>query len=730
MGWDGAGGYTRQHNFSADASAGIKILALRMDTEFDDMASAITLAWARNGQNVPTQAVPMGGQRFINVGAATSVGNYMRVREFIENVPIFMQDVEASADRISVSAQYFTSVSANQAPGDGTRILVRAKSNKSSAVLYLNGHSANVEYKDGGRIASAVTSGGVYAFVYSSADSAWQLENPDAIGSRITYEVTSAETSASLTPTNFQYPPGHRYRYLSVLDGVDFHYYQRTAAEVAGSVTPSDYRYPPGDVRRYGAVGDNVTDDLTALRAAFSQFEQAGGAAVVFERGKTYYCGSFGSNTVLFSIDSVTTGGMIFGNGARIRVASTASASPIAVQFNNCRLIQVFGLRFTDDSFSQGTAAGLVCFDVRASGATDEDIGHITLHDCEANGAVMLLRVAGDSTGEASTNQANRIRNVRVRGGRTKTTFYVANLQNHGDDCDIDVHAEDCERCVFGYGITGLRFNVHIVNPRGGFAQILCKAYNRSTEGWRGDVYFESAVSSFEAVLFEFENDTQDESIRDMDFSINMRNTASGTTPVTFRAFESDGSTTRTTTTNRWDNIRLRGDWTNFSNPIAFTTRQSTEGRLILDPSLANQLASYTNLNGFVLLPSVDREVRTVTGDLTSNSITIPCSRYDGQVFELEVTVSLHDPTDGGTSAAATLTQRDIIKASNSGSGGSVSVLDTLNLFRFTRESTSITALGTVTYTASGENIVVSFSTHTHASCHARVEVKHLRGYA
>jgi hypothetical protein len=199
MGWDGAGGYSRQHNFSADASAGIKILALRMDQEMDDIASAIPIAVARNGQNAPTANLPMGGFRHVNVGAPVSVNNYMRSREFIENVPIFMQDVESSADRISVSAQYFTSVSANQAPGDGTRILVRAKSNKSSAVLYLNGHSANVEYQNGDRIASAIVSGGIYDFIYSSVDTAWKLKNPrtDTNEENVVYDHGADPTGAS-----------------------------------------------------------------------------------------------------------------------------------------------------------------------------------------------------------------------------------------------------------------------------------------------------------------------------------------------------------------------------------------------------------------------------------------------------------------------------------------------------------------------------------------------------
>jgi hypothetical protein len=44
--------------------------------------------------------------------------------------------------------------------------------------------------------------------------------------------------------------------------------YPRTAAEIAASVTPTNYAYPPGDVRRYGAVGDGSTSDTTAFTNA------------------------------------------------------------------------------------------------------------------------------------------------------------------------------------------------------------------------------------------------------------------------------------------------------------------------------------------------------------------------------------------------------------------------------------------------------------------------------
>lgn len=289
MGWDNAGGYNRQHNFSADASSGIKILALRMDQELDDFASAMTIAWARNGQNVPTTNIPMGGRTFINVGAATSVNNFMRVREFIENIPVFMQDAESSADRISVSAQYFTSVSANQAPGEGTRIFVRANSDKSSAVLYLNGHSANVEYQDGNRIGPALVSGGLYEFLFSSVDVAWKIQNPD--------------------------------------DG-------RTAAEIAAGVTPTNYQYRELDINRYGPDGTVAGDTLAFQNAVAVAGQYAYGGTV--ELGEdVYYLGAVGELPTGIHFRGVGDGTVL--------MKSTASA---------VFTVKTFDVRFSDLRFN------------------------------------------------------------------------------------------------------------------------------------------------------------------------------------------------------------------------------------------------------------------------------------------------------------------------------------------------------------------------------------------
>jgi hypothetical protein len=58
--------------------------------------------------------------------------------------------------------------------------------------------------------------------------------------------------------------------YSSYLSGADVAalIYPQTAAESSASITPTYYNYQYGDLRRYGAVGDGSTDDSTAFQKA------------------------------------------------------------------------------------------------------------------------------------------------------------------------------------------------------------------------------------------------------------------------------------------------------------------------------------------------------------------------------------------------------------------------------------------------------------------------------
>lgn len=67
--------------------------------------------------------------------------------------------------------------------------------------------------------------------------------------------------------------------------------YNRTAAEIAASVTPTNYGYPPGDVRRYGADPTGVSDSATAINNAVASMNAGGGGIVTLPAG-TFLIGS------------------------------------------------------------------------------------------------------------------------------------------------------------------------------------------------------------------------------------------------------------------------------------------------------------------------------------------------------------------------------------------------------------------------------------------------------
>jgi len=184
MGYDGAGNYTRQRNFSADQSAGIKILASAMDQELDDFASAMALPVLRNGNNTPTADLPMGGQKHTNVGGATSANNYLRVREFIGNVPVLAMDRDSETAHVSASVEFYVTVSATQAPPDGAGLLARTSVNKSaSSDMYLvtptGVHTADILLDSSTEVMAKNIRGGYHhQYIYNSARGAWDLINP------------------------------------------------------------------------------------------------------------------------------------------------------------------------------------------------------------------------------------------------------------------------------------------------------------------------------------------------------------------------------------------------------------------------------------------------------------------------------------------------------------------------------------------------------------------------
>lgn len=66
-GFDGAGNWTRSYNWVNDATAGIKILASRQDTEWANVTSGFNNTLTRDGQGKPTADIDWNGKSLTNV---------------------------------------------------------------------------------------------------------------------------------------------------------------------------------------------------------------------------------------------------------------------------------------------------------------------------------------------------------------------------------------------------------------------------------------------------------------------------------------------------------------------------------------------------------------------------------------------------------------------------------------------------------------------------------------
>lgn len=95
MGWSG-GTFSRVHNFSADASAGIQAQASRFDAEFNEYKAGLEKCWTLDGQNTPTANLSMGGYKLSNTGAATSAGDYTKVSQAYKQSIIYLASTSAN----------------------------------------------------------------------------------------------------------------------------------------------------------------------------------------------------------------------------------------------------------------------------------------------------------------------------------------------------------------------------------------------------------------------------------------------------------------------------------------------------------------------------------------------------------------------------------------------------------------------------------------------------------
>jgi len=174
MSWDGGGTFSRVHNFSADASAGIQAQASRFDAEFAEYKTGLENCLTKTGETTPSANQPMGGFRHTGVAAAASSDNYLRADDNSKQVGIYVADLNATTSgKASASATIFPA-----ALTEGQRLTIQLKAVGSAGTtraVVINGLSANLVDAHGSAMPGNVyASGSMIDLIYSSAQGAWQ----------------------------------------------------------------------------------------------------------------------------------------------------------------------------------------------------------------------------------------------------------------------------------------------------------------------------------------------------------------------------------------------------------------------------------------------------------------------------------------------------------------------------------------------------------------------------
>ena len=191
MSRNGSGTFSRNYDFTADRDAGSPsniISADKVDTEFDDIATALTASIAKDGQTTPSDDLPMGG--FKHTGVATAAPSartqYVPVSGLQDSLSVFA-DGGGTVSAITAAISPAPSALVN-----GMRFRVRATGANSSTTPTFTPNSGTITAKTIVKGAnSALAVGDIVGdeheidLVYNSTLDKWVLLNPTigALGS-------------------------------------------------------------------------------------------------------------------------------------------------------------------------------------------------------------------------------------------------------------------------------------------------------------------------------------------------------------------------------------------------------------------------------------------------------------------------------------------------------------------------------------------------------------------
>lgn len=197
MPWLGNGTFARIFSWTAQANAGIDIIASEMDTDTDDITgNGFNNTLTRDGQGSATANLPMNGYVHTGVGNASATNQYAAAGQIQKNSLAFAVGA-GTADAITAT---FSPAIATLTGADGTQLTVRAPGTNTSTTPQFSPNSltAYTIKKNGGQalIAGDYNTNKPILLEYVESGTYWELLNPNVNGTATTITLTGPVTGS------------------------------------------------------------------------------------------------------------------------------------------------------------------------------------------------------------------------------------------------------------------------------------------------------------------------------------------------------------------------------------------------------------------------------------------------------------------------------------------------------------------------------------------------------
>lgn len=479
-------------------------------------------------------------------------------------------------------------------------------------------------------------------------------------------------------------------------------------------------------VSAFGAIGDGTTVDRQAVQAALNAAKAAGGGRVVFEPNGVYHLGNLiaaeQSAIEVASLRNV----VIEGNHAELVVNTVNGVSTSIVHLIAPSNVRVQNLRFrdvgTDVTAHWRGAVGVSLVGAESSG--DQAQGRVVLDNLHGVSLLALLEVGGDA--------AARLADIALRDCRADGSYYGVRCRNNGDGLRASgFQCHNVRRPYFVYGVENHEVEVSVTHDGtapGQDTACLIKCYDRDTRGIKLRARFGGSTAQYvNAVTLEHQRSAgPGGAITGIDLGLEI-DSPGPMVPVRFRSYRDTGPATsveESRTANRWDRIRIGGTLATTA-PAAITcgalVSQAAEGRLLLDAGVV-MTSRQPHYPGFVVQTGPTREFRTLKGALASQTCVIPLDALATFPFEVIVTTWAQDDTTAVGASRRTVVRELLCLQNASGNGVGVQVKGVAPA----GINTAINGAATVSYSATGQNLVVSIAGYNGPQGLARVEIEYI----